>query len=29
LAGNGLQAGAPQILDAEHDVIVTPWRRVA
>jgi dihydrofolate reductase len=27
LASHGLQAGEPQILDAAHDVSVTPWRR--
>ena len=27
LASHGLQAGEPQILDAAHDVRVTPWRR--
>jgi dihydrofolate reductase len=29
LAAHGLKAGEPQILDAAHDVSVTPWRRVA
>jgi hypothetical protein len=29
LAAHGLQAGDPQILDAAHDVSVTPWRRLA
>jgi hypothetical protein len=28
LAAHGLKAGEPQILDAAHDVRVTPWRRV-
>jgi dihydrofolate reductase len=28
LASHGLQAGEPQILDAAHDVSVTPWRRI-
>ena len=28
LAAHGLVAGAPEILDAAHDVSVTPWRRV-
>jgi dihydrofolate reductase len=27
LAAHGLKAGEAQILDAAHDVIVTPWRR--
>ena len=27
LAAHGLKAGAAQILDAAHDVTVTPWRR--
>jgi hypothetical protein len=27
LAAHGLAAGEPQILDAAHDVRVTPWRR--
>ena len=27
LAAHGLRAGQPQMLDAVHDVIVTPWRR--
>jgi hypothetical protein len=27
LAAHGLDAGEPQILDAAHDVNVTPWRR--
>ena len=27
LAAHGLEAGEPQILDAAHDVSVTPWRR--
>ena len=27
LAAHGLKAGDPQILDAAHDVSVTPWRR--
>jgi dihydrofolate reductase len=29
LAAHGLKAGDPQILDAAHDVSVTPWRRSA
>jgi hypothetical protein len=29
LAAHGLKAGDCQILDAAHDVTVTPWRRVA
>jgi dihydrofolate reductase len=29
LAAHGLSAGAAQILDAAHDVSVTPWRRAA
>jgi len=29
LAAHGLKAGDPQILDAAHDVSVTPWRRPA
>jgi hypothetical protein len=29
LAAHGLAAGETQILDAAHDVSVTPWRRVA
>jgi hypothetical protein len=29
LAGHGLSAGELQILDAAHDVTVTPWRRNA
>lgn len=29
LAGHGLSAGEVQILDAAHDVTVTPWRRNA
>jgi dihydrofolate reductase len=29
LAAHGLKAGEAQILDAAHDVTVTPWRRVA
>ncbi|WGR92368.1 dihydrofolate reductase [Bradyrhizobium sp. ISRA443] len=29
LAAHGLHAGEPQLIDAEHDVSVTPWRRVA
>src|ERR1700737_4312041 len=29
LAAHGLKAGDPHILDAAHDVSVTPWRRVA
>ena len=28
LAAHGLAAGEPQILDAAHEVTVTPWRRV-
>ncbi|QPF87720.1 dihydrofolate reductase [Bradyrhizobium genosp. L] len=28
LAAHGLVAGEPQLIDAEHDVSVTPWRRV-
>jgi dihydrofolate reductase len=28
LAAHGLAAGEPQILDAAHEVSVTPWRRV-
>jgi dihydrofolate reductase len=28
LAAHGLKAGEPQILDAAHDVRVTPWRRI-
>lgn len=27
LTAHGLKAGAPQMLDAAHDVSVTPWRR--
>ncbi|TPQ35274.1 dihydrofolate reductase [Bradyrhizobium guangdongense] len=27
LASHGLKAGEPQMLDAAHGVIVTPWRR--
>jgi hypothetical protein len=27
LAAHGLRAGEPQLLDAAHDVTVTPWRR--
>ena len=27
LAAHGLNAGAPQMLDAAHEVSVTPWRR--
>jgi len=27
LAAHGLKAGAPQMLDAAHEVSVTPWRR--
>ena len=27
LAAHGLKAGEPQMLDAAHDVSVTPWRR--
>jgi dihydrofolate reductase len=27
LAAHGLKAGEPQLLDAAHDVSVTPWRR--
>jgi dihydrofolate reductase len=27
LAAHGLKAGQPQILDAAHEVTVTPWRR--
>jgi hypothetical protein len=27
LAAHGLKAGVPQILDATHEVTVTPWRR--
>jgi dihydrofolate reductase len=29
LAAHGLQAGDAEILDIEHDVSVTPWRRLA
>jgi dihydrofolate reductase len=29
LAAHGLKAGEPQILDAAHDVGVTPWRHLA
>ena len=29
LAAHGLKAGEPQILDAAHDVSVTPWQRLA
>ena len=29
LSAHGLTAGAPQLIDKEHDVSVTPWRRVA
>jgi hypothetical protein len=29
LAAHGLRAGAPQMLDAAHEVTVTPWRRGA
>ena len=29
LAAHGLTAGAPQVLDAERGVTVTPWRRAA
>jgi hypothetical protein len=29
LAAHGLRAGEPQMLDAAHDVTVTPWRRGA
>jgi len=29
LSAHGLTAGEPQILDAAHDVSVTPWRRAA
>jgi hypothetical protein len=29
LAAHGLKAGAAQLLDADHDVTVTPWQRVA
>jgi hypothetical protein len=29
LAANGLLAGEPQVLDAAHEVTVTPWRRGA
>jgi hypothetical protein len=29
LAAHGLVAGEPQILDAAHEVSVTPWRRAA
>jgi dihydrofolate reductase len=29
LAARGLKAGQPQILDAAHDVSVTPWRRAS
>ena len=29
LAAHGLKAGDPQILDAAHEVSVTPWRRPA
>jgi len=28
LSAHGLVAGAPQLIDAAHDVSVTPWRRV-
>jgi hypothetical protein len=28
LAAHGLKAGEPRILDRDHDVTVTPWRRV-
>jgi hypothetical protein len=28
LAAHGLKAGDSQVLDAAHDVVVTPWRRV-
>jgi dihydrofolate reductase len=28
LAAHGLKAGEPQILEAAHDVSVTPWRRI-
>ncbi len=28
LAAHGLKAGEPQVLDAAHDVTVTPWRRI-
>ena len=28
LAAHGLKAGEPQILDAAHDVSVTPWQRL-
>lgn len=27
LSAHGLHPGAPQLIDAEHDVSVTPWRR--
>jgi hypothetical protein len=29
LAAHGLRAGQPQMLDAAHEVSVTPWRRTA
>lgn len=29
LAAHGLRAGEPQMLDAAHEVSVTPWRRIA
>jgi hypothetical protein len=29
LAAHGLKAGEAQLLDADHDVTVTPWQRVA
>ncbi|MFB9261994.1 dihydrofolate reductase [Bradyrhizobium erythrophlei] len=29
LAGHGLRAGEAQLIDAAHDVSVTPWRRVS
>ena len=28
LASHGMKPGTPYLLDAEHDVTVTPWRRV-
>ena len=28
LTSHGMKAGAPYVLDAAHDVTVTPWRRV-
>ncbi|WOH69894.1 dihydrofolate reductase [Bradyrhizobium sp. BWA-3-5] len=29
LAAHGLRAGEPQMLDATHEVSVTPWQRIA